>query len=149
MRAALLAAGVTTFLVLLWLLSRGGGPDVLLTTGDVQPGEVVLVTVSLDVLVRAPEDLGGRVTRTPIDAVFITRDLDGEWYGLLTTSPWRGCRLEVVGAPDDRVRFADPCHGGRYGIDGAIVDGPGTRGITDVPLVVTDRGVDIDTDRLG
>lgn len=121
----------------------------LVEADEVQPGDVVLVTVSLDMLVRAPEDLGGRVTRTPVDAVFITRDLDGEWHGLLTTSPWRGCRLEVVGAREDRVRFADACHGGRYGIDGAVVEGPGTRGITDVPLVVTDRGVDIDTNRLG
>lgn len=149
MRAALLAVGLTAFVALLWLLPRGGEPGVLVTAGDVQPGDVVRVTVSVDMLVWAPEDLGGRVTRTPIDAVFITRDLDGGWHGLLTTSPWRGCRLEVVGGRDDRVRFADPCHGGRYGIDGAVVDGPGTRGITDVPLVVTDRGVDIDTSRLG
>lgn len=149
MRATLLAVGVTAVLILVWLMSRGPAPDVLVAVDELEPGEIVLADVSFDMLVRAPEDLGGRVAETRIDAIFITRGHDGDWHGLLTISPWRGCRLQVVGSPDDRVRFVDPCHGGRYGIDGEAIDAPGFWGLTDVPLVLTDDGVNVDVERLG
>jgi hypothetical protein len=148
-RAALLAVGVTAVLILVWLMSRTSEPAVLVAADQLGPGEIVLAEVSFDMFVRAPDNVGGRLSKTRIEAIFITRGLEGEWHGLLTKGPLRGCRLQVVGFPGDEVRFLDPCDGGRYAIDGAVIEAPSTRGLTDVPLIVTDEGVKIDTARLG
>lgn len=93
----------------------------------------------------APGTVLGPVSEVPVGGgtvfaeaqVVVTQPAAGRFQGLSTVCPHQGCQVNAV--RDGAV--VCPCHGSRFGLDGAVLEGPAT-----TPLArraVTVKGQDV------
>jgi Rieske Fe-S protein len=77
---------------------------------------------------------GGRI----IGGVVLTRDAQGDVRGYSATCTHQGCKVDDV----KNGRITCPCHGSAFDAStGAVVQGPATRPLPPVPVVVRDGNV--------
>ncbi len=62
----------------------------------------------------------------------------GQFTALSAVCPHQQCTVGFVSAKDG---FSCPCHGSRFAADGKLLAGPATRGLTAIPVTVTDGAV--------
>jgi Rieske Fe-S protein len=78
--------------------------------------------------------VGGGVI-VPGRGVVVTQPAEGEVVAFRTLCPHRGCEVRAVAAGT----ISCFCHGSRFRIgDGAVVGGPATKPLTQVPVTVVD-----------
>jgi Rieske Fe-S protein len=77
---------------------------------------------------------GGRI----IGGVVLTRDAQGDVRGYSATCTHQGCKVDDV----KNGRITCPCHGSAFDAStGAVVQGPATRPLPPVPVVVREGNV--------
>ncbi|GAA4679701.1 Rieske (2Fe-2S) protein [Gordonia humi] len=77
--------------------------------------------------------VGGGVV---VGDVVVTQPVAGTFEAFSTTCPHMGCAV----APKDGDLVC-PCHGSEFGLDGSLVQGPATTGLTPVRVQVRDADV--------
>ena len=83
-----------------------------------------------DVPEGAPGTVLGPASQIPVGSgavfadqqVVVTQPAPGQFQGLSTVCPHQGCQVNAV--RDGAVIC--PCHGSRFGLDGAVLEGPAT-----------------------
>jgi Rieske Fe-S protein len=60
----------------------------------------------------------------------VPRDAEGALHGVEATCPHMGC---LVGFDRTEGTWACPCHGSRFALDGSLLEGPATSGLTAYP----------------
>ncbi|MCW2679400.1 MAG: Rieske (2Fe-2S) iron-sulfur domain protein [Frankiales bacterium] len=68
--------------------------------------------------------------------VLLTQPKAGEVTGFSAVCPHEGCAVAV-----DDDRFACPCHGSQFELDGSLRRGPARAGLTSYPVQVVDGQV--------
>jgi glycine/D-amino acid oxidase-like deaminating enzyme/nitrite reductase/ring-hydroxylating ferredoxin subunit len=63
--------------------------------------------------------------------VAVHRDAEGALHGVEATCPHMGC---LVGFDRTEGTWACPCHGSRFALDGSLLEGPATSGLTAYPV---------------
>ena len=135
-RAAIAGAGVAA--VGLVAACSSGGSDV--TTGAPPPG-----LPATDLPEGAPGTVLGPVSEVPVGGgvvfagqqVVVTQPAPGRFQGLSTVCPHQGCQVNAV--RDGAVIC--PCHGSRFGLDGAVLEGPATTALARRAVMV--KGQDV------
>jgi Rieske Fe-S protein len=103
-----------------------------------------LVAGTLTLLFSAYPELqrpGGSVTGRPggTGALLLVMALQGGGHAAVSaTCPHQGC---TVGYPSGGGQLVCPCHGSRFGTDGALLEGPATVGLSSYPAVADALGV--------
>ncbi|GEE03222.1 hypothetical protein nbrc107696_36680 [Gordonia spumicola] len=92
------------------------------------------------------DSIGGQVLAKTADVpvggakvvgdVVVTQTSAGEFAAFSTRCPHMGCSVAPQGSALDC-----PCHGSEFALDGSLVKGPATTGLTKVPVTV--KGSDI------
>jgi thiosulfate dehydrogenase [quinone] large subunit len=72
------------------------------------------------------------------DPAWVLQLTAGQFTAYDAICPHQGCTVGFVSAKEG---FACPCHGSRFAADGKLVGGPATRGLTAIPVTVTDGAV--------
>ncbi|MHA6784438.1 QcrA and Rieske domain-containing protein [Pseudonocardia saturnea] len=66
-------------------------------------------------------------------AVVVTQAAAGEFAAFNTACPHQGCNVNAV----QGTEIVCPCHGSRFDLGGAVLNGPAETGLTSVPVTVT------------
>jgi thiosulfate dehydrogenase [quinone] large subunit len=72
------------------------------------------------------------------DPAYVLQLSAGQFSALSAVCPHQQCEVGFVSAKNG---FACPCHGSRFAADGKLLEGPATRGLTAIPITVTDGSV--------
>lgn len=130
-RAARTSAGLGTAVLLPWTTACAGVPMVT-------PG---VVGRSARIPLSAFGDAPGVLFRHPEEElpVYVHRHDDGRFTAVSTRCTHRGCRVEVGGGDG----LVCPCHGSRYGLDGALLGGPAERPLVAFPTSWDDAHVTV------
>jgi thiosulfate dehydrogenase [quinone] large subunit len=72
------------------------------------------------------------------DPAWVLQLTAGQFTAYDAICPHQGCTVGFVSAKEG---FACPCHGSRFAADGRLLGGPATRGLTAIPVTVTDGAV--------
>lgn len=65
-------------------------------------------------------------------AVVVTQATAGEFAAFSTVCPHQGCNVNAV----EGTEIVCPCHGSRFDLGGAVLNGPAETGLTSVPVTV-------------
>jgi Rieske Fe-S protein len=65
--------------------------------------------------------------------VIVTQPTAGKYEGFSATCPHQGCAVTDV----EGTTLVCPCHGSTFGLDGQLLQGPATRGLTPQNVTVT------------
>lgn len=65
--------------------------------------------------------------------VVVTQPDAGSFSAFSVACPHQGCAVGAV----EGAEIICPCHGSRFGLDGAVLTGPATAGLTSVPVTVS------------
>lgn len=74
----------------------------------------------------------GGATIFPDQGVVVTQAEAGEFAAFSLACPHQGCNVAAV----EGAEIICPCHGSRFGLDGGVLTGPATTGLTSVPVAV-------------
>ena len=89
--------------------------------------------------------VGGEVIVTQKDTSILVFRRSDEEFGAtdITCTHW-GCHVRYSPKKDD---IFCPCHGSRYGVTGAVTEGPAEEALRSYPVVITDSGVRVNLNR--
>lgn len=74
----------------------------------------------------------GSATIFPDQGVVVTQAEAGAFSAFSLACPHQGCNVGSV----EGAEIVCPCHGSRFGLDGGVLTGPATTGLTAVPVTV-------------
>ncbi|RZT84719.1 Rieske Fe-S protein [Pseudonocardia sediminis] len=136
-RAAIAGAGVAA-VGLVAACSSGG-------SGDAAGGQPATDQPAADLPEGAPGTVLGPVSSVPVGGgvvfadqqVVVTQPAAGRFQGLSTVCPHQGCQVNAI--RDGAVIC--PCHGSRFGLDGAVLEGPATTPLARRAVAVSGQNV--------
>ncbi|MCF8607630.1 Rieske (2Fe-2S) protein [Gordonia sp. HY442] len=110
-----------------------GGSDNASTAADSSPSDSAANSSSDVLTTTSAVPVGSGVV---VDDVVVTQASAGDFAAFSTKCPHQGCAV----APKEG-KLDCPCHGSEFDLDGSLVHGPATKGLTPVDVQV--RGTDI------
>ena len=129
-------------------MSHGSAPEVgrrAVVVGAAALGAGLTVTgCSVAAPAAAPAPATGPIAATaevpvgsaalfPDRGVVVTQAEAGSFAAFSLACPHQGCNVTAV----EGAEIVCPCHGSRFGLDGAVLTGPATTGLESVPVTVT------------
>jgi Rieske Fe-S protein len=72
------------------------------------------------------------------DPAWVLQLSAGQFSAFSAVCPHQQCTIGFVSPSEG---FACPCHGSRFSAEGKLLQGPATRGLTAIPVTVTDGAV--------
>ncbi|BBG00688.1 MULTISPECIES: Rieske (2Fe-2S) protein [Pseudonocardia] len=114
----------------------GGSTTTEDTGGQQQTGDVPDGAPGTELGPASEVPVGGGMIYSD-EQIVVTQPTEGEFTGLSSICPHQGCSIGSVGGGV----IICPCHDSRFGLDGAVLQGPAQQPLESRPVTVADGSI--------